>query len=141
MASHAGVAVKVIRLLVQPPEVVFDAWLDEQRLRVWMLPGDEVLSVRTDRRVGGTFSIKVEREGFGVLDHHGDFLQLDRPREIAFTFLINAMEAPASVVRVHFAAEHTGTRLTLTHEGVAATVAQKVQESWAQIVDRVTATL
>lgn len=136
-----AVAVKVVRLFTQPPEVVFDAWVDARRMRMWIPPGDEVVAVESSKRVGGLFSIIARRKGVGVLDHHGEFLTVERPHKLAFSFLVNEMAARSSVVRLELQPESTGTRLTLVHEGVSPRIAEQMQQYWAGVTERIAATL
>jgi uncharacterized protein YndB with AHSA1/START domain len=110
-------------------------------MRMWVPPGDEIIAVEVSKGVGSPFSILVKRKGVGTLDHHGEWLVLERGRRLAFTFLINQMEAKSSIVRLELQPESTGTRMTLVHEGVAAHIAERMQQYWADVAERIAATL
>ena len=70
------------------PERVFDAFLDPQKVQKWIRAGsreDEITNIDIDARVGGTFSFLVQRHGEDV-DHVGGYVEIDRPRRLAFTW-------------------------------------------------------
>jgi uncharacterized protein YndB with AHSA1/START domain len=98
-----------------PIEKVFDAWLDPGMLSRFMLPqpGMPRPEVENDPRVGGRFTI-VMRDGEETLPHRGEYLVIDRPRQLKFSW--GSQYSPDdSTVTLDFAAldVHT-TRVALT---------------------------
>jgi len=140
--------VRVTRRFAASPERVFDAWLDPKRIRTWMLApsqDDEILRIEIDARVGGAFSFVVRRQGQEI-DHFGEYLEIDRPRRLAFTF--DAVDAPrgaakkdksASIVSIDLVRVGSGTELTLTHEHVPAEYASRTESGWSTILDAIAA--
>src|SRR4051812_8263480 len=85
MAETATVSVE--RHFAAPPEQVFDAWLDPDGLGQWLFrtPAGTLERVEVDARVGGGFRVDERRED-GVAEHYGEYVELDRPRRLAFDF-------------------------------------------------------
>ena len=117
---------------------VFHAWLDPAWIGRWMFgPGvrDERIGHLTlDARVGGRFSFAVERQGL-VIDHGGEYLEIDRPRRLAFTWGVDG----TGLSRVNVSVDPTpgGCTLTLEHEiapGWEAHV-QRTQAGWQAMLD------
>jgi uncharacterized protein YndB with AHSA1/START domain len=107
------VTVVVSRVMPATPEVVFDEWLDPEALQEWMCPHPvRVVEVSVEPRVGGTVRFDVDDSGTRVLIS-GQFLTIDRPRQLRFTWSNSNWEDPtqASIVNVTF--EPVGTDETL----------------------------
>jgi uncharacterized protein YndB with AHSA1/START domain len=66
---------------------VFDAWLDPEILAKFMLPmpGMENSQVENEALEGGTFLI-IMQVGDNKVSHTGKYLEIDRPRKLAFTW-------------------------------------------------------
>ncbi|MFK3980561.1 SRPBCC domain-containing protein [Micromonospora sp. NPDC050397] len=116
------------------PETVFDAWLDAKLVRQWMAasiaesaPGTEMRTVSIDARVGGTFTFTDSRDE-DETGPTGTYLQIDRPRRLAFTWLPEPGEH--SVVTIDIEPTSTGCTLTLVHE---------MEPTWADYLDQTTA--
>ncbi|MGD9722231.1 MAG: SRPBCC family protein [Pirellulales bacterium] len=117
-----------------PAERVYDAWLDPQIVRRWMaaalqtfgLAGD-IQRIEIDARVGGKFFFSDLRDGQEAR-HWGTYLELDRPRKIVFTWMVDESEA------------HDPSRVTLTIEpagqGCTATIVHEMDARWADYVAR-----
>jgi uncharacterized protein YndB with AHSA1/START domain len=126
----APVAVHVTRKFAAKPVQVFDAWLDARLIGRWMfgpaLRDEEVVRLEIEPRVGGHFSFVVRRQGVEI-DHVGEYLELDRPRRLAFTWGIRANLPDTSRVTIDVAPAPVGSELSLTHE---------LHPAWADFADR-----
>jgi uncharacterized protein YndB with AHSA1/START domain len=134
-AKESAAVVKVVRKFNAAPERVFDAWLDPEKIRSWMLaPGPgEVVRIQLDVRVGGKFSFVVRRAD-GEVDHVGEYLELDRPRKLAFTWGVPKYSSEMSRVSIDFAPAGSGTEVTLVHEGVPEEYRGRTAEGWGTIL-------
>jgi|SRR5579884_2395166 uncharacterized protein YndB with AHSA1/START domain len=128
------------------PERVFDAWLDPTLIGTWMfgpnVRDEEVVRVTVDPRVGGSFSFVVRREGQEI-DHIGTYLEIDRPRRLAFTWGVAQDVPDMSRVTIDIVALDTGSELTLTHELHPdwADFADRAAGSWSRMLDRLATAL
>lgn len=133
----AETAVTVQRAFDAPPERAFDAWLDPAAVAEWMFPAetDEVEAVHLEPRVGGVFSFEVRRDD-DVVGHVGRYLEIDRPRRLAFTWGI-ADDEGEDRVTVDVRPTSSGCDVTLTHELHPdwADFADRTADAWAAMLD------
>lgn len=130
-------AVRVQRTLNATPERVFDAWLDPEALGQFMRPGSEKRSADavTDPRVGGRFIITMLGEG-SVYPHTGEYLEIDRPRKLVFTWYSKATAMTKTTVTVELKSIAGGkTEITLTHVGLSEKEMANHNGGWTAIMD------
>ena len=144
MTTETGtesVSVEVSRHIDAPPERVFDAWLDPESLGRWLFatPDGAMERVEVDPRVGGRFQID-ERRGDEVAEHSGTYVEIDRPRRLAFDFGTSFEETPTRVT-VDIAPDGSGSRVTLSHEGVWSDWEDRTRQGWTMILDGLARTL
>ena len=126
MTATNPVRAQVTRRFRAPAEDVFDAWLDPELARQWFAPGlGEMTRVEIDARVGGIFWL-VQRRGTKEAQHTGEYLEIDRPRRLIFTWRTPPLTETSRVI-VDIAPHGDGCELTLTHE---------MDQQWASFVDR-----
>lgn len=135
MPQDSKVSLKVSRRYAAAPERVFDAWLDPKTVGKWLFatPNGQMIRVEIDARVGGQFTI-VRREGDDI-EHVGEYLEIDRPRRLVFTFGVPKFSAEMTRVTVEIAPAGQGCELTLTHDGVLPEWAERTQSGWGMILD------
>jgi uncharacterized protein YndB with AHSA1/START domain len=115
-------AIVVERHLPAPPGEVFDAWSRPERLAEWMRPGEAMrpATVEVDFRVGGRFRI-VMHDDEGDYEHEGEYLEIDPPRRLVFTWISRFLDPEESATRVTVELEPDGaegTHLRLTHDEI-----------------------
>lgn len=135
------VDVTVHRRFIASAERVFDAWLTPRLLGQWMMgPGirdEKLLRLDVDPRVGGRFSMLVERDGERI-DHVGEYLVIDRPRRLSFTWTIaGEADQDGSRVDIVLTPTPTGCELRLTHTlpRAWADYADRTQQGWGTMLD------
>ncbi|WKG00873.1 SRPBCC domain-containing protein [Mycolicibacterium sp. HK-90] len=113
-----AVTVRVRRLMPAAPEVVFDQWLDPDSLREWMCPRPVYcVTVAVEPRVGGLVRFDIDDSGTSVLIT-GQFLIVDRPRVLRFTWSNSDWSDPTtvSIVNVEFEPVDDGqTMMSIEH--------------------------
>lgn len=100
-------------------EEVFDAWLDPMSLVEFMRPGQiQRVDAEVDARVGGKFRIDM----VGMSDttrHTGEYLVIDRPRVLKFTWISKHTDNRPSVVTIELTARGADNcEIVLTHTGL-----------------------
>lgn len=134
----ARVAV-VRRLLPARPDVVYDEWLDPGALSDWMCPRPaRCRNVESDPRVGGLLRIDIEDEGveFSV---SGQYLVLDRPRQLSFSWSCTAWPDPSirSVVNVLLEPrENEQTLMTIEHSLLPPELVDQHEQGWTAIAEQ-----
>lgn len=105
----------VKRTIPASPGEVYDVWLDPKSPGgPWFGPAKVILNPTVD----GLFYHSVEHEGQSW-PHYGRFVTLDRPRQIAHTWVSESTQGKESVVTLTFEAVAGGkTEVTLRHSGV-----------------------
>jgi uncharacterized protein YndB with AHSA1/START domain len=118
------------------PERVFDAWLDPKSACKWLFatPTGQMIRTEIDARVGGRFVIVERRNGEDV-EHTGEYLVIDRPRRLVFTFGVPKYSPLFSEVNIEIVPAASGCDLTLTNSGVLDEYAEGTVKGWNDILD------
>lgn len=126
---------QVTRTFAYPAERVFDAWLDPAIACRFLFatPAGEMVRVEIDPHTGGKFLI-TRRDNGQDIEHVGEYLAIDRPRRLVFTFAVPKFSTQFTTVTIDIAPEANGCTLTLTHEGVLPEWAERTQEGWGKIL-------
>jgi len=119
-------------------ETIFAALTDPKKLSAWW--GDDQMyradKWTVDLRVGGKWRAEGGRTGqpSGLLVE-GEFLEIDPPKRLAYTWKPTWVEAPVTVVRYVLTPTANGTHLILTHTGFGGNEkALEAHQGWAQVL-------
>ena len=138
MTTKAPIQVRVTRRFDATPDRVFDAWLNPEVIGAWMfgpaVREEEVVRITNDPRIGGSFSLVVRRQGEEI-NHVGEYLEIQRPSRLVFTWGID--EAGESRVVIDIIAQDAGCELTLTHELPAdwSDYADRTKAAWSKMLE------
>jgi uncharacterized protein YndB with AHSA1/START domain len=92
-----------------------------------------MIKVEIDPVVGGGFNF-TERRGDVDAEHIGEYLEIDRPRRLVFTFAVPQFDPTETTVTVEIAPDGDGCRLTLTHTDVPPEWVEQDREGWTMIL-------
>ena len=117
MVAETPLFARVSHRFTASAERVFDAFLDVSTARRFMYasPTGEMVRAELDARVGGAYVFVDRRDGADV-EHTGTYLEIDRPRRLAFTMFVPHYSTSPDRVTVEIVPIASGCALTLTHE-------------------------
>jgi uncharacterized protein YndB with AHSA1/START domain len=99
------------------PAKVFAAWIDPEKVKHWMGPGDiKVLRVETDPRTGGRFNWVMQSPAGEEHDVSGVYREVIANEKLVFTWAWKSTPERESLVTVLIKPDGDGSLLTLTHE-------------------------
>jgi uncharacterized protein YndB with AHSA1/START domain len=125
----------VVRRVVRaPPDVVYDEWLDEAALAEFMAPQPfTTAQVECDPRVGGRLRI-VMMSPEGMVDVAGEYVELERPSRLSFSWRSSYGGGFDSLVTVTFAPHGGGeTLMTITHTRLPPDLVSDHESGWGRI--------
>jgi uncharacterized protein YndB with AHSA1/START domain len=133
-AEGSGETLVVRRFIPVPRERVFAAWLDPASLAQWMRPtGITDAKVEADPRVGGKFRI-VMVQGQERFEHTGEYLIIEPPARLAFTWISQATDHRRTEVTIEFRERSGGTELVLTHHGLPSAQIESHRSGWTDVL-------
>jgi uncharacterized protein YndB with AHSA1/START domain len=142
MAADEGRPDRLVVRKVIPAsrEDVFAAWVDPESIRHWMCPGDATTAeAQVDPRVGGAFRI-VMKAPTRDYEHTGEYLVVDPPSKLAFTWISEGTDYQPTLVTVELFGRGDQCELVLTHERLPNPDAvRRHKGGWSQIVERLAA--
>jgi uncharacterized protein YndB with AHSA1/START domain len=106
------------RSYLRSPEEVFDAWIKPDLARKWLFATPTGKLTRGDE-----------------IDHVGEYLVVDRPVRLEFTFGVPRYSDELTVVKITIVPTISGCHLTLTHQGVLAEWADQTKTGWDSLLN------
>lgn len=146
MNVEPNAVVRVNRRFNATSQSVFDAWLDPAMLSRWMfgpaVRDEEIVRLSLDPRPGGAFSFVVRRDGREI-DHVGEYLEIERPSKLSFTWSTADALPDVSRVTIEIISFGNGCELTLTHEMHPDWLdyVSRTEAGWARMLDALATTL
>ena len=109
--------------IAAPPERVFQAMTDSRQVRAQQIKETHELTLwEMELRVGGIWRSTVREKATGhEFVHHGEVVEIKPPHVLAHTWYANFHDQPsrATLVRYELTPTSAGTRLKVTHSGLA----------------------
>jgi uncharacterized protein YndB with AHSA1/START domain len=132
--SGPGV-VEIRRRLSAPMLEVFGWWTQPDKLREWMSPVG-IAEADVDLRVGGAFRIVMKSDDV-VIHHTGEFIEIERPRRLVFTWVSPFTGSGPSLVTVELEPDgESATHLRLVHSELPSAAAASHRDGWGTMLDR-----
>jgi uncharacterized protein YndB with AHSA1/START domain len=92
-----------------------------------------MVRVEVDARAGGKWIIVDRRNGEDV-EHSGEYVEIDRPRRLVFTFRVPKYSSLTTEVTVEIEPAASGCDLTLTQTNVPAEYLGSNEKGWTGIL-------
>lgn len=114
MDNYSTTTLTMIRNFNVAPERVFDAWLNPEMMRKWFftLEGTNKVALNNPQ-VGGTWEI-VDHRGGQDYRAIGEYLEIDPPKKIVFTFKMPEMSDLEDTITVELKELEQGCEMTFT---------------------------
>ena len=133
-ASAADDTLILRRVLPAPRSKVFAAWLDPKSLSIFMAPRPGwTATAEVDARVGGKYCISMLVDGRDR-PHSGEYLIIDPPKQLSFTWKSHSTNMTPSVVTIDFLEHGAGTELVLTHRKLPVSAVEGHRQGWTAIL-------
>jgi len=133
--------------IAAPPQRVFQALIDRNQALQWGTSDThEITAWEMDARPGGKWQfISQEKNAKNpdgsarAFEHHGEVLEVDPPHSLAYTWFASWHEntLPRTVVRWELTPSPAGTRVKLTHSGLAQLPEARIgySQGWPGLVE------
>ena len=131
--------IEVRRRLPAPVAEIFSWWTDPDKLAQWMSPVG-VAEAAVDLRVGGSFKVVMRGAGM-VIEHTGEYLELNPPHRLVFTWRSPYTGPDPSLVTVELEPDGDGTQLRLLHAQLPEAAAASHAEGWGGMLVRLASAL
>jgi len=138
--TTTALALTVERTIAAPPEKVFEAFTQAQKLSRWFAPSDEftVTVHALELRPGGRYRIEMKNSDGSIHTATGTYEEITPPKRLVFSWSWAEMpERNLGRVTVSLEPKGTGTRVVLVHEQLPdADARQKHGQGWNGCLDR-----
>ena len=113
---------------------VFAAWTTPALMARWLSPTGRA-EVDADIRVGGRFRV-VMLDADSRLEHTGEYLRIEPPSLLEFTWVSAYTGAEPSIVTVTLRQRDAATLIAISHERLPASTAEPHANGWTTILKR-----
>ncbi len=135
-----GLTLRLEKELAAPPEDVFAACVEPERLARWWGPsGFTAPSIELDVRVGGAYRIAMQPPEGELFHLTGEFREVAPPLRLAYTFVWKPPDPDdrETVVTLWFVPTADGTNLVLEQEGFATEARYELhRDGWTEALER-----
>lgn len=128
-----GTTVRLERLLPAPVAEVFAAWTDPALMARWLSPTGHA-EAKTDLRVGGKFTVTMIGDDLR-LEHTGEYLVIDPPRRLSFTWSSPYTGVHPSQVDVVLTDRGSSTLLVVEHTRLPESTRTSHEGGWVTILE------
>ena len=99
------------------------------------------VEAQVDLRVGGALRIVMRGEGT-VIEHFGEYIEIDPPRRLVFTWASPFTGAEPSLITLELEPERAdATQVLLAHSRLPESVAKSHRDGWGTMLDRLSGKL
>jgi uncharacterized protein YndB with AHSA1/START domain len=143
MASDPTEVIIVRKVFPAPKERVFRAWTEPSQVKRWWSIGEgwKTSFVDMDVRVGGKFRLGNEPPDGNVVLITGEFLVVQPPDKLVYTWHFEAPKPEESVVKVEFRGVGDETEVLITHEHASKEMGPSGEAAWINVLQRLASLL
>jgi uncharacterized protein YndB with AHSA1/START domain len=128
-------SIEVTKRLSAPVAEVFRWWTEAALVEKWMAPIGDVRAT-LDPRVGGSLHVVMSGQGV-VIEHTGEFLEIDRPRRLVFTWTSRFTGQQPSVVTVELEPDgDDATLVRIVHAELPESAVSSHRDGWGGMLTR-----
>jgi uncharacterized protein YndB with AHSA1/START domain len=137
MAEKPPETLRIRKVIPAARERVFKAWIDPAQVKKWWSLGEgwKTPVAEVDLRVGGRFSIGNEPSGGGVVLITGEFLAVDPPDKLVYTWRFPGARPEESRVTVEFNDLGEQTEVVVTHEEIGQEMMEGAVSGWQDALE------
>jgi len=141
MTEESLARVLVTHRYAAAPERVFDAFLDVGVARRFLFATatGEMVEAEIEPHVGGRFLFVERRPDMGEVRHVGEYLEIDPPRRLSFSFGVPQFDPRMTTVTIDIRPigpePGDGCELALVNEGVPVAYAKNNHDGWSRILE------
>ncbi len=119
-SGAADLRLEVRRTIPATAERLFDAWTDPDQLLAWWGPeGVRCSEAVVELRIGGRLRLGNELPNGQVVFIEGEFVEIDRPRKLVYTWSIDSESPFSELVTVLFVQkDDDSTEVVISHERI-----------------------
>ena len=136
--AHPSRVLRVSRSFAAAPARLFEAWTSPALASAWLFtsPTSENNTTEMDVWVGGAWTVTDRRDGVDYTAV-GEYLEVERPRRLVFTFGMPQFSPLSTRVVVEIAPEGDGSVLALTQEGLPPDPGHHdaIRQGWSDMFD------
>ena len=128
-------SIEVTKRLSAPIDEVFRWWTEPALVERWMAPIGDVRAT-LDARIGGSLQVVMSGQGV-VIEHTGEFLEIDRPRRLVFTWRSRFTGQQPSIVTVELEPDgDDATIVRLVHAELPESAVSSHRDGWGGMLAR-----
>jgi uncharacterized protein YndB with AHSA1/START domain len=110
------------------PETLFDAWIVPEIANQWYFKNEtNRINLETDTRVGGKLLLREWDKG-NIVDHFGNYLEIDRPHKLVFTLEVPQHFKGVSIVSITIIQTENESILHFNQDGIDTTSTKQAWE-------------
>jgi uncharacterized protein YndB with AHSA1/START domain len=131
-------SLEVRRVIAATPARLFEMWTTPAQLLLWFGPrGVRCTAADLDLRVGGRYRIASELPDGRTVVIAGEFLSIERPHALVYTWSIEPHAGAPERVTVRFDPPPSGTEVVVRHERIPDAPTRASHETgWLGCLDR-----
>lgn len=138
MQSALPNSIKITRSFRTSPEIIWQAWTDPQRVKMWFGsdPNGKVLNAYLDVKMDGTFEVSFVNSDMQGFTCYGIYREVHPYRKLLFTWGWKAQPEIEELVTVLLENTAEGTKMVFIHSNIDPRTAHNYEAGWNSTFDK-----